>query len=492
MSEMIKQIAIVGSGMPLTMATAILASSLKPFNVKIIAIELAQYEAYSAAESCGPEFSALCNILGLQEQKIISHCNGTFRLGNQYQLPQHQFFVPYAHIGLSAEQDDFEQALFQTSAQHNGLNLNEWSSASSAALAGKFAIAGNNRPDLQKALEYGVHLDRQQYQVSVQEVCNQSHVQWINANDAALTVERDENGDITSVIVGDKQKIAAQFWIDLSSERELSANNAQVTYATATATAIAISHRCEWQQSVVNLSQPYTQLQKLKAGWLKVIPLRNRTIYQAFVDGSQGSLQSLQQELLELSVGFPVALFWQKLACHKLEEPWQGNTLALGDGALQLGGLIFTELQCLQAALVQFLDLFPDLLIGPRNRHHYNRMWQRFVIDAHDYTAAHFYADYKLTAPKATTATLQQRIALFQRLGRLEPMHSDAVTESQWYNLLFGLGIRPELPSAVISKIDAATLTNRIDHVREAIFKLVCGMPTQEQYLARFYPISSK
>ena len=113
MSKMINQIAIIGSGLPLNMATAILAKALRPFNIQLTVLVCPASAEGSEVESCGPEFSALCGILGIDEQAVMRQARATFSLGSHYAPKHNKWFVPYAHLGFNPEQDDFEQGLFQ-------------------------------------------------------------------------------------------------------------------------------------------------------------------------------------------------------------------------------------------------------------------------------------------------------------------------------------------------------------------------------------------
>lgn len=481
MSEMIKSIAVVGSGLPLVMATALVGKSLKPFNTKIVAIDTGDAYPIVGGEHCGPEFSALCEILQLSEKDIISRCMGTFRLGTLYRMSQPpEWFVPYAHMGITAEQDDFEQGLFQYIGSQADATLNNWSVASQAALTGKFAIAGAKRADLRKALEYGVHLDKKAYLTLIKAASNQHDVIWQDIDIKKENVILDESENIHAVTDG-KQHIEADFWIDISHDGKLS----QVFDQQRFVSPIPVTHRMEWQDDEVELALPCSVLQKLHGGWLKTVSLRDKTHYQLF---ACADVMSLEQQLHTLNIDIPDSAQWQPVRCGWMNRPWQGNCLAIGDNAVQLSGLLYSELQLVQAALVQFLDLFPDWPIGECNRRQYNQVWGRFIADASDFTEAHFVAQFC----DNMSPSLTRRIAMFNRLGRLETAQSDAVTDSQWYHLLFGLGYRPQLPSVVLSKFDRTQITDKLEKVRGAITNLTTGMPDHKQYLQRFYPLTSK
>ena len=482
MNQAIKQIAIIGSGIELQMTAAILSAALQSFQLKIVVLALPQSEESTLTEAAGPEFSALCQILGLAERDVIRQCQATFRLGNRYLLAKEDWFLPFAHLGVKAQQDDFEQGLFQVIGADNKANLSPWSAASSAAMAGKFAIAGNDRPDLRQALDYGVNLSITDYAKVLQAVHAKHNVEWHQLSKQTLVFEHDELGKIAKV-TADKHTVTADFWFDLRSGQTAEQWQDWRSY-------LPISYRAQWQSTDISLQKPYVQLQKMDGGWLKTTPLRSSSVYQVFACGDKAQLTNIEQQLSQLKLEPKQTINWRKVNCGALTSPWQGNCLYLGKASIELGGLVFSELQCLQAALVQFIDMFPDLPIGEHNRRNYNSIWQRFVQDARDFSTVHFLtecdnlADYTGLIP----GTLLSRMQVFERLGRLEPMHSDAVTEGQWYHLLFGLGLRPQLHSVVLSNMNEQQLKLATQRVAQGIAGLVAGMPSQEQYLTRFYP----
>ena len=482
MNTTIKHIAIMGSGIELYMTAAILSVALQPFGINIKVLGLPTTDVDALVETTGPEFSALCNILGLVERDVVRQCYGTFRLGSRYLANHHDWFVPFAHLGLKAQQDDFEQGLFQVLKPTNINNLNPWSPASSAAMSGKFAIAGKDRPDLQQALDYGVHLDAAKYRQILATLCQKQGVEWRESTSSSLQVDRDDLGNIGTVVV-DGNPIMADFWFDLRAGRSHIAWQDWQSY-------LPVTFYAQWQALPTQTLSPYSQLQQLQGGWVKTSPLQNSKVVQVFSHQKQCDLAQIEQQLITLGLAPQSTISWKAVRCHVLESPWQGNCLSLGEAAIELGGLVFSKLQCVQTALVQFIDLFPDLPIGEHNRQHYNNVWQCFVQDALDFSAAHYlpqstsYSNRLNDLPKS----LWQRLQLFERLGRLTPMHSDAVSESQWYHLLFGLGLRPQLNSVVLSSMTEKQLQSASQQVKQSIAALVAGMPSHEQYLARFYP----
>jgi tryptophan 7-halogenase len=482
MNKGIKQIAIIGSGIELQMSAAILSVALQSFGIKIVVLAIPSNESASLVETTGPEFSALCQILGLVERDVMRQCQATFRLGSQYIGANHNWFVSFAHLGLKAEQDDFEQGLFQIIRQQNINNLNPWCAASAAAVAGKFAIAGKDRPDLQRALDYGVHLDATEYANILAKICSKQKVNWLSLSQQTLQVKRDELGNIVEVKT-EQHNVVADFWFDLRAEQTNGqGQNWQNT--------LPLTYHAQWSIPRPEVLFPYTQLQQLHGNWLKISPLRNKSVVDLFAVQQECDLGLVEQQITALGLGPNQPIDWAPIKFKVLSSPWQGNCLYLGGASIQLGDIAFSSLQCVQAALVQFIDFFPDFPIGEHNRRHYNLVWQRFVRDARDYSAAHFlpHTGHYSEVADVLPQSLLQRLQLFERLGRLTPMESDAVTEGQWYHLLFGLGLRPQLSSVVLSKMNEHQLQTATQQVAQSIAGLVAGMPSHEQYLARFYP----
>jgi len=491
MSTCLQKIAVLGRGLPLAMSAALLANSLKPFAIEVLVIELPADPHMPMAEATGPEFSGLCRILGLDEREIIRRCQGTFRLGSQYLGETQRWFVPFAHLGMSAGQDEFEQALFQSLKGQRDADLDLWSIAAMAAKAGKFAIAGQDRLDLRQALDYGVHLDAKAYCQILQAYCQQLNVTWHAIDDKQLSLQHNDQGELLTCRLP-HATLSADFWVDLSHECYLSSGQDSLINVSAqgkeSRPRLPIRHSAQWMSAQQNFDQPCSQFMHFSGGWLKQIPLRSGTYYQCFSSTAAVALPTVEAQIRSLIADVPVQLVWQALQSESTVEPWQHNCLSLGQVANLCGGMVFSELQIVQAALVQFLDLFPDLPICEDNRRHFNVRWQDFAQEVYDFSLAHFVqsgADIS-----SASIALSQRMQVFARLGRLEPLLSDATTEAQWYHLLFGLGLRPSLPSVVLSNVDTPSLQHKLSKVRQTIERLVQGMPRHRDYLAKFYPLT--
>ncbi|MDU0352745.1 tryptophan 7-halogenase [Paraglaciecola aquimarina] len=488
MSQMIEKIAVLGSGMQLAMSVAILAHSLKPFNVKVAAVEVPEENSDSSVEVCGPEFSPLCAILGLNEVEILRKCAATFRLGDSYSVNEQQWFVPFAHMGLSAKQDDFEQGLFQYLASQQRTNIAPYCTAASAAAAGKFAIAGHDRADLRAALEYGVQLDKQKYLACLTAAVQHLNVEKVGLHSADIRWIGEQH---LSEVRCAEQRVKADFWIDVRQSKPLPANLTPDSKSSSKPVneLLPITHTGEWSSPQFDLTKPYTQFKRLKNAWLRIIYLRERTIYKILITNESLDLAQVSDELRLLGISLPDDLPLAKVMSHVEQTPWQKNVLTLGHQSVCLGDFMFSELQLLQSALVQFLDVLPSLPIGQHNRAAYNQEWQKFIQEAQDYSSLHFAlhnGDYS-----ALPQSLTERIQVFERLGRLSPILSDAATEGQWYHMLYGIGLRPQLHSAVLSKVSGAELEAGIHKVQHSMSGLVAGMPSHEQYLHRFYPLFS-
>ncbi len=125
---------LIGHGLWLQMATAIVAKHLQPFGIRCVAVELPAQNKEPAAVACGPELATLCQMLGLPLQLLLAKAKGTFSLGSQYQHNNASWFVPFAHYGLNAAAAEFEQAILQLLQQDQSAN------------AEQFCYSGSRRP----------------------------------------------------------------------------------------------------------------------------------------------------------------------------------------------------------------------------------------------------------------------------------------------------------------------------------------------------------
>ena len=173
-----------------------------------------------------------------------------------------------------------------------------------------------------------------------------------------------------------------------------------------------------------------------------------------------------------------------------VEKAWENNYLFAGHSGVNLGQMVFSELSLIQSSIVQFLDVYVSNKNMSSRAKYYNEMWSNFTTDAQDFTLIHGFiteniADLIVIIKNEALDSLLRRVTLFTRLGRLPPSESDAVTDQQWYALLYGFGFRPELFSVMLMSMDLRKMYDDLDKLRFMLKNIQKGMPTHKVFIEK-------
>lgn len=445
-----------GHGLWLQMATAIVARHLQPFGYRCIALELPAITAEPATVACGPELETLCQMLGLPLQQLLHQAKGTFSLGSQYQRGSKSWFVPFAHYGLNAIAAEFEQALLSTLQHRPQTRVEAFSIAALAASQGKFALAPANRADLRAALSYGVHLRTAEFAACLKRYNQQLGVDYICSD--TLTICYAAAGHISQLKLDQDRQLAVSYLLDCRPEA-------------ATDSPASTVHLLSAQDTAELLHQPYSTVIHTSWGWLVRHPLQQGSHWLTLCAGHSFDLPLIRQELTRLA-GPQQWQISEKQQQTQL-QPWQHNHLRFGQAAAGLDCPLYNGLTALQYLLIRWLDLLPNQNSCPATAQMYNQHWQHYQSEVEEFLRLH-------QQPLATEAG-----RAFARLGRVLPTETDAIKPAQWFGLMQGLGLRPDLPGMLLANRTEAEIQQGLGQVQQQIARLVAAMPSHAETLNR-------
>jgi tryptophan 7-halogenase len=459
----IRQLAFVGQGLWLQMAAALACRQLKPFGVQCTAIEMPDLQRESRSVVCGPELQSVCQMLGLNILEILRQASGTFSLGRNYsdpansdaRSPSPEWFVPYGGFGLSLNGAEFEQGLFSYLATGPEQQLEPYCLAAHAARHGKFALAPQSRPDLKALLEFGLHLDSHAFTALLRRYNQQQGIVFVQSE--TLRVQQTAEGLIQHLELDDGQTQPLDFVIDCRPAAQ----------ADSAACRIQLSAEAPCSE----LNRPYTSVERTPWGWLVTHPLQGKNVWHTEFSPSLHRQEQVT-EWLKKRLAKPD---W-KTRHRRQQVPqqlWQANSLKLGLAAEALDSPMLDDLGALQYLLIRWLDLLPNQTLCPATARMFNQHWQQYCGEVLDYLKSH-------QAPLETESG-----RLFSRLGRLPRQETDAIRNVQRMALLYGLGIRPQLPGRLLACNSPTEIAGAMEKIRYHLNNLVVGMPEHQQTLSR-------
>jgi len=483
----INTLVVVGSGINVAMAAAVLSAQLNRHEAKLVVVELKSETCGPEAETCGPEFWPLCELNGLRPRDLIAKAQGTFRLGSLYRSDARRWFVPYGAYGLQAPLAGFESAMLKALRLSKEGGVDAFSVAASAAASGKFALPAQDRPDLCNALKAGVILSARRYQQNLAAASRSRELQWVSARELTR-VDRDSAGNIRRVMLNTGETITGDFWIDCTEDKGvLQAENKKDMPLNLPWDSVA--YACSAYRDT---TMPADEYQKMPWGWLRRKALQQSVHYELFYKSGEVENRTLKQVVRQMASDETLDLKHRKLDIGATTEPWLGNCLGVGHAAANIGELVFSDLALVQAGIVMFLDLFP---VGPGDEwsaRHYNEQWLQYVREAHEYTALHGVVDEMANRTGEPTAsrlprTLVQKVEIFKRRGKVEEAESDAVLAAQWLGMLYGMGFRPMDSSLNLEIVPDEKLLLGVEKIRERIRSTVATMPKHDAFIHQYF-----
>lgn len=458
----LKPVVVIGHGVWLELTCALIARQLRTAGISICALVLPEPVPEAQSLCLGPEWLALCTQLQCPPLQLLLQAKGHVSLGCQYQSDQKQWFVPFGFYGLQAGVSEFEQLLLASLAGDTHamtISADQVSVAAQAAINQKFALAPDKRTDLQHAMAFGVQLDSAALMTYLHRHNLTTGVKYHSSTQ--LSLNSDATGCITRVELDQARTLPFSFVLDC----RLTDNPPAVAPA-------SMLLRF-WADAPPDAATPCSFAMRTSWGWLSKHRLLKRNHWQSVVDTAK---LDLAQVLAELQQKTGITQ-WQYQLTHmpSLElQPLQTNVLRCGMALAAVDQPLYSGFTALQFLLERWLQLLPVNSASLATATLFNAEWQHFQAEAQAYIRCHEH-------PLSTTQG-----QLFANTGRLLPPETDAIFPAQWFGLLLGLGLRPQSPSVLLAKRSTAELRDALGLVQQSIGRLVSGMPTYSDTLARW------
>lgn len=480
----VNKIVVVGSGISVGMVAAMLSAQLGPRGIELVAVELNTDEPATRAEACGSEFWPLCELSGLNPQNLIAKAGGTFRLGSLYRSGDRRWFVPFGAYGLQASAAGFDAAMLKALRLTGKGSIEDYSLAASAALGGKFAIPGRERADLCNSLKAGVSLSVPHCRQYLTDVSRKRGVRFVKSGGVS-EIERDEAGHIRRVTLATGERIEGDFWIDCSGDAALLRLDKKTVPVELPWDSVAYASREGPMDEM-----PADEYQRTSWGWRRKKSLQGSAQYELYYKHGEVDEATLADSL----PGPAPRLTSRRLVLGASPTPWEANCLGVGSSVANLGELVFSDLALVQAGIVVWLDLYPVCADDCWGARHYNQQWSTHVREALEYTLLHSAVDSGVSPDTLCDGRLPEaltsKLAIFTRRGRIEEPESDAVSETQWLGMMYGIGLRPLGSPLHLEPIASEKVLRGVDTVGERIRTTVAGMPSHTEFVNKFFNAS--
>ncbi len=488
--ERLRSIAIVGGGTAGWLAAATLARRLPPQLCALRLIDSGRGRAFAFSEVALPAFHRLNALLGIDESDLMRRTLGTFRLGVQFAdwgASGERYFHTFGSIGAKLDAVPFHHYWLKLRQLGGESGFEDYSLATLAATQGRFAPPAAQRGSFLSSYSYGYHFHAgllvaylKQYAREHGVVSSERHV--------VRAQLRAEDGFIDALQLDDGSQIRADLYIDCTGSQTLLPEGGFEDWSHWLPCDRSVAALCESEPQML----PYSLVRAGRSGWSWRTPLQQCTdnghMYSSRCLSDDEATATLLADLPGRRLSEPHLTHWSP---GRPEKFWDRNCITLaGCGLEPLEG---TALHLAQTGIARLLTLFPVCRHSPRDIEEYNRLtaleWERI----RDFLILHYKATARCDSPfwdacrqMQVPATLQTRIDLFRRCGRLGLQEDEHFGEESWLSLLLGQGLYPQDYDPLADVLDVEQVEEALARMRSMIRDGVGTLPLLARFIERY------
>jgi tryptophan 7-halogenase len=491
--DRIQSIAIVGSGAAAWLAAATLARRLRADFFDICVIDGAQESGAAMSEVALPSFHRLNSLLGIDENDLLRKTQGTFRLGAQFAdwgRAGDRYFHTYGSFGAKLDAVPFHHYWIKLRQAGDAAGIEEYSTATLAARTHKFAHASLDRRSMLSLYSYGYHFHAQLLAAYLREYA-QAHGVTRIARKVVDVPLRGVDGFIEALQLDDGSRVVADLYIDCGAVPGTLFGRprpqAFVDWSQWLPCDRAVGALCE----SVGDPAPYSESTAQNAGWRMRTPLQGcldtSYVYSSRHISDDEAAATLRRDLPGTVLTEPR---FRGLLPGRPIKFWDKNWLALSGGALD--ALESTGLHLVQTGITRLLTLFPVTRYSPPDIEEYNRLTVAEHERIRDFLILHFKATQRSDAPFWSHCreleipdTLQAKIELFRRCGRIAMLDDEHFGEDSWLALFFGQNLEPLDYDPLADVLDEEEVKSALARMRSMIAAGVATLPTHANYIEK-------
>jgi len=473
----VRRIAILGGGTAGWLAASMLARALTGTGTAITVVESPQIGTVGVGEATIPPILDVLRFLGIDEADFALHTSATYKLGirfTDWRRTGHSYWHPFGTLGAPINRRPFFHAWQRASAMGMEPKLHDYSICTALAEQGRF-----RRPDPEggaaAGIRYAFHFDAAlvaEYLAAY--AGGLGVVRWMGT---VVDVRQRADGLLETLVLEDGRTLAADLFLDCSGlrgaliEQVLKAGYEDWRGVLPCDRAVAI------QTPLTGPRNPYTDSIAMEAGWRWKIPLRNRVgngyVYASpFID-DESALDALRTQIGEAALREPRVI---RFTPGRRRVFWERNCIALGLASGFLEPLESTSIHLVYSGVYHLLEHFPDCDFLASNIAAYNRSAIEEFERIRDFIVLHYCLTERDDAPlwrycrtMALPDSLAERIATYRETGRIRPRAGELFTDTSWFYVLEGMGVRPQCYDPLLDVVPADRLRALLDRLSSEV-----------------------
>ena len=490
----IQSIVIVGGGSAGWMTAAMLSHQLQG-HCHITTIESEQIGTIGVGEATIPPIKAFNNLLGIAENEFLSQCNGSIKLGIQFEnwkQPHHAYFHQFGRFGSDFEYIPFPYFWLESVNQGNDKGLQEYSSAWHMAKNNKFVPPPQDPRSLFSGMDYAYHFDAGLYAAYLKRKATEQGVKAVDG--IIVKVHQDADSEfITSVELDNGEVYTADLFIDCSGIRSLLLGQTLNVDFIDWSEHLLCDSAVAMQTTHAESLRPYTRSIAHHAGWQWRIPLQTRmgngNVFSSKFMTDQEATDVLTSTVDGEPLTDPRVI---KFTPGRRAKFWHKNCVAVGLSAGFLEPLESTSLHLIQRAIMRLISYFPDKQCETVNVDRYNKVTVEEYEHIRDFIILHYKATertdsdfWQYCRSMSIPESLAERMALFAQDGHLLVKDNELFKHDSWLAVLTGQGVMPKQSAPIMKYKQAVNIEQTLNAMYQNMTDTVNSLPSHEMYLAQ-------
>lgn len=462
-----RRILVVGGGITGWSAAAALKRRVPMLDVAILPVPTPNNALADRIASTLPSILGFHDDLGIGIEDAVLRTGSAYRLGTRFHDwngDDAAYFHSYGPHGQAMGSAPFHLLWARAAAEGAVAPFHVFSAAAAMAAAGRFVLPQGDGPLSEHG--FGLVLDVPRYAAMLSAFCRHVGVR-IEQGQFAGVIPAPEGG-IAAVMREDGSALTADLYLDCTGP-------AARLHATLGAPREGWRHWLPCDRLLLSPATPaelaaVETVEAEASGWRWQSALQSGRVFAATGAEADG-------DALVIDAGATL-------------EPWRHNVIAIGDAAVSIEPLEWTNLHLAHSAIDRVITMLPAGEPHPLEQAEYNRQSIAEARRARDFVLLHyvtsqregaFWQDIASTEPPESLA---HTLRLFRERGRLPFYEEETFDRDSWLAVLFGQGVRPRRIDPLAEAVPSAEAARAMDSYRARIAQAIAPLPTPAAFRA--------